>query len=103
MSALASALASALGAGRAPAAAAPVLALPKVARPASMRSTGSSSRRPSSSATDDLVGGLLTWLKAISLICLVCWVVSWLVDRRQGAGRRPRRAGSTIWASPAWS
>ena len=29
--------------------------------------------------SNDLAGGLLTWLKAISLICLVCWVASWLV------------------------
>jgi hypothetical protein len=30
--------------------------------------------------TPDLVGGILTWLKAISLICLVCWVAAWLVN-----------------------
>ena len=36
-----------------------------------------------------LVGGLLTWLKAISLICLVCWVVSWLVIGVKAADRRP--------------
>jgi hypothetical protein len=29
--------------------------------------------------TRDLFGGFLTWLKAVSLICLVCWVVCWLV------------------------
>jgi hypothetical protein len=29
--------------------------------------------------SNDLIGGLLTWLKAISLVCLVCWVASWLV------------------------
>jgi uncharacterized membrane protein YhdT len=29
--------------------------------------------------TNDLAGGLLTWLKAISLVCLVCWITSWLV------------------------
>ncbi len=26
-----------------------------------------------------LGGGILTWIKAISLICLICWVVSWLI------------------------
>ena len=40
---------------------------------------------------DSLVGGLLTWVKAISLICLVCWVVAWLIigvkERIIGQGR----------------
>ena len=31
------------------------------------------------SADESLVGGILTWVKAMSLICLVCWVVSWLL------------------------
>ena len=26
-----------------------------------------------------LAGGVLTWIKAISLICLICWVVAWLI------------------------
>jgi hypothetical protein len=34
---------------------------------------------PSVGTRDSLVGGLLIWIKAISLICLVCWVVSWLI------------------------
>ena len=34
---------------------------------------------PASASRDSLVGGMLTWIKAISLICLVCWVVSWLI------------------------
>jgi hypothetical protein len=34
---------------------------------------------PSVGARDSLVAGILTWIKAISLICLVCWVVSWLI------------------------
>ena len=34
---------------------------------------------PSISVRDSLLGGILTWIKAISLICLVCWVVSWLI------------------------
>jgi uncharacterized membrane protein YhdT len=29
--------------------------------------------------SDDLFGGLLTWVKAISLVCLVCWVAAWLL------------------------
>jgi hypothetical protein len=29
--------------------------------------------------SNNLAGGLLTWVKAISLICLVCWVASWLL------------------------
>ena len=29
--------------------------------------------------SNDLTGGMLTWLKAISLVCLVCWVASWLL------------------------
>ena len=45
---------------------------------------------PSVGARDSLVGGMLTWIKAISLICLVCWVVSWLIigikERIIGAG-----------------
>ena len=36
-------------------------------------------------------GGLITWLKVVSLFCLLGWVVSWLVDRAQGADRRPGR------------
>ncbi len=28
---------------------------------------------------DSLLGGVLSWIKALSLICLVCWVVSWLI------------------------
>jgi hypothetical protein len=40
---------------------------------------------------NDLTGALLTWLKAISLVCLVCWVVSWLVmGVRQGVVGRGR-------------
>ena len=38
-----------------------------------------------------MLGGVLTWIKAISLICLVCWVVSWLIigvkERIIGQGR----------------
>jgi hypothetical protein len=34
---------------------------------------------PSISVRDSLLGGVLMWIKAISLICLVCWVVSWLI------------------------
>ncbi|MFI5455855.1 MAG: ABC transporter permease [Isosphaerales bacterium] len=29
--------------------------------------------------TNDLFGGFLTWLKVVSLLCLVCWVVCWVV------------------------
>jgi hypothetical protein len=29
--------------------------------------------------TRDMMGGVLTWLKAISLLCLLGWIVSWLV------------------------
>src|SRR5580693_9432730 len=28
--------------------------------------------------SDDLFGGVLTWLKAMSLVCLVCWIAAWL-------------------------
>ena len=46
---------------------------------------------PTVSTRESLVGGILTWLKAISLICLVCWVVSWLIrgvkERIIGQGR----------------
>src|SRR5262245_4852684 len=42
-------------------------------------------------STNDLRGGLLTWLKAVSLLCLVGWVISWLVigikERVVGRGR----------------
>jgi hypothetical protein len=34
---------------------------------------------PSVGVRDSLLGGALTWIKAIGLICLVCWVVSWLI------------------------
>ncbi len=34
-------------------------------------------------------GGVLTWLKAISLVCLVCWVRRWLVTGVQGGDDRP--------------
>ena len=41
--------------------------------------------------SNNLLGGLLTWLKVISLICLVCWVVSWLViGVKQGLVARGR-------------
>ena len=46
---------------------------------------------PSISVRDSILGGVLTWVKAISLICLVCWVVSWLIigvkERIIGQGR----------------
>ena len=29
--------------------------------------------------TNDLVGGIMTWFKVIGLLCLVCWLVSWVV------------------------
>jgi len=29
--------------------------------------------------TANLLGGVLTWLKAVSLFCLVCWILCWLV------------------------
>ena len=38
--------------------------------------------------SDDLLGGFLTWLKAMSLVCLVCWVAAWLVTGvKQGIDR----------------
>jgi hypothetical protein len=41
--------------------------------------------------SNDLLGGFLTWVKAISLLCVVGWVVSWLVigikERVVGRGR----------------
>jgi hypothetical protein len=41
--------------------------------------------------SSDLVGGILTWLKAVSLFALVCWVVSWVViglkERVVGLGK----------------
>jgi hypothetical protein len=41
--------------------------------------------------SNDLAGGLLTWLKAISLICLVCWIGYWLVTGlKQGLVGRGR-------------
>ncbi len=29
--------------------------------------------------SEDLIGGFLTWIKALSLVCLVCWVAAWLL------------------------
>jgi uncharacterized membrane protein YhdT len=41
--------------------------------------------------SNNLAGGLLTWLKVMSLICLVCWIVSWLVTGvKQGLVGRGR-------------
>ncbi len=34
---------------------------------------------PSVSTRESLAGGILTWIKAVGLICLVCWVFSWLM------------------------
>ena len=52
--------------------------------------------RPDASRRDDLIGGVLTWLKAMSLVCLVCWVARLAAHRRQAADRRHGAAGSTI-------
>ncbi len=30
--------------------------------------------------SNDLFGAVLTWLKAISLVCLVCWIAAWLFN-----------------------
>jgi hypothetical protein len=41
--------------------------------------------------SNDLTGGILTWLKVVSLLCLICWLVCWLVigvkERVVGRGR----------------
>ena len=41
--------------------------------------------------TNDIMGGILTWLKAISLICLLIWIAYWtvvgLTERVVGSGR----------------
>jgi ABC-type transport system involved in multi-copper enzyme maturation permease subunit len=41
--------------------------------------------------TTDILGGVLTWIKALSLLCLLGWIVSWLVigfkERLIGQGR----------------
>src|SRR5262249_14958387 len=41
--------------------------------------------------SNDLLGGFLAWLKAISLLCLVGWLLAWLVigikERVVGRGR----------------
>ena len=34
---------------------------------------------PTISASESLVSGILIWVKAVGLICLVCWVVAWLI------------------------
>ncbi len=39
-----------------------------------------------------LLGGFLTWLKAVSLLCLVAWVISWLV-----VGVKERVIGKGGW------
>lgn len=43
--------------------------------------------------SEDLIGNTLTWVKAISLLCLVCWVVSWLVR-----GIKERVIGQGHWS-----
>jgi hypothetical protein len=47
---------------------------------------------PSVSVRESLLGGVLTWIKAISLICLVCWVVSWVI-----IGVKARVIGQGRW------
>ncbi len=47
---------------------------------------------PSVGTRDSLVGGILIWVKAVSLICLVCWVVSWLI-----IGVKERIVGQGHW------
>jgi hypothetical protein len=42
--------------------------------------------------SNDLIGGMLTWIKAISLICLICWLISWLV-----IGIKERVIGQGQW------
>jgi hypothetical protein len=42
--------------------------------------------------SSDLVGNILTWVKAISLLCLVGWLVSWLVT-----GVKERVIGQGKW------
>jgi hypothetical protein len=42
--------------------------------------------------TTDLLGGLLTWLKALSLLCLVGWIVAWMV-----IGLKERVVGRGSW------
>jgi hypothetical protein len=42
--------------------------------------------------TGDVIGGVLTWLKAISLLCLVGWVVAWMV-----IGVKERVVGRGSW------
>src|SRR5262249_12135636 len=42
--------------------------------------------------SNDLLGGFLTWLKAISLLCFVGWVVSWV-----GIGIKERVVGRGQW------
>ena len=37
-------------------------------------------------------GGILTWLKALGLVCLVCWVASWLLS-----GVKQRIVGTGRW------
>jgi hypothetical protein len=31
-------------------------------------------------STNDILGGILTWFKVVGLVCLVCWIGSWLVS-----------------------
>ncbi len=42
--------------------------------------------------TNDLMGGVLTWLKAMGLLCLIGWLFSWLV-----AGLKERVVGRGRW------
>jgi hypothetical protein len=46
---------------------------------------------PGVGVRESVLGGVLTWIKAISLICLVCWLISWLIigvkERIIGQGR----------------
>ena len=60
-------------------------------RPSLSLIDGSSSGATQLVTSDDLFGGVLTWLKAISLVCLVCWVASWLLTGvKQGIVGRGR-------------
>ncbi len=41
---------------------------------------------------DDLIGGALTWIKAVSLICLAAWLFAWLLN-----GMKERVVGRGDW------
>jgi uncharacterized membrane protein YhdT len=58
---------------------APAPAAPPIARETMIRMMWLILWSDPAATSEDLFGAVLTWLKALSLVCLVCWVAAWLL------------------------